>query len=69
MDDDPDGLLTYRRLNPRGIENQTWRDSWDSLSHADGGMPDRDRPVAALDVQVLARRPGRCGPAPARPLR
>ncbi len=54
VDDDPHGLLTYRRLNPRGIENQTWRDSWDSLSHADGGLPDRDRPVAALDVQALA---------------
>lgn len=53
VDDDPHGLLTYRRLNPRGIENQTWRDSWDSLSHADGGLPDRDRPVA-LDVQALA---------------
>lgn len=54
VDDDPNGLLTYRRLNPRGIENQTWRDSWDSLSHADGSVPDHHRPVAALDVQVLA---------------
>jgi glycogen debranching enzyme len=54
MDDDPDGLLTYRRINPRGIENQIWRDSWDSLSHADGGLVNHDRPVAALDVQALA---------------
>lgn len=54
VDEDLDGLLTYRRLNPRGIENQTWRDSWDSLSHADGTMPNRDHPIAALDVQVLA---------------
>lgn len=54
LDDDPDGLLTYRKLNPCGIENQTWRDSWDSLSHADGRLANHDRPVAALDVQVLA---------------
>jgi hypothetical protein len=54
VDEDPDGLLTYRRINPRGIENQTWRDSWDSLSHVDGSLPNHNRPVAALDVQILA---------------
>ncbi|MFP5021174.1 amylo-alpha-1,6-glucosidase [Pseudonocardia phyllosphaerae] len=52
VDDDPDGLLTYRRINPGGLENQTWRDSPDALSHADGSLPDFDRPVAALDVQA-----------------
>jgi glycogen debranching enzyme len=54
VDDDPNGLLTYRRLNPQGIENQIWRDSWDSLSHTDGSLPNYDRSVAALDAQVLA---------------
>ncbi|MCA1603553.1 MAG: hypothetical protein LC776_18565 [Acidobacteria bacterium] len=54
IDDDPDGLLTYQRMNPKGIENQTWRDSWDSLSHADGSLPNWKKPIAALDVQVLA---------------
>jgi len=54
VDDDPDGLLTYQRMNPNGIENQTWRDSWDSLSHTDRSLPNWKRPVAALDVQVLA---------------
>lgn len=53
VDGDPDGLLTYHRMNPNGIENQTWRDSWDSLSHKDGSLPNWKRPVAALDVQVL----------------
>ena len=28
VDADPDGLLTFRRINPQGIANQTWRDSW-----------------------------------------
>lgn len=53
IDDDPDGLLTYQRSNPHGIENQIWRDSWDSLSHTDGGLVDYDQPVAALEAQVL----------------
>jgi len=53
VDSDPDGLLTYQRMNPNGIENQTWRDSWDSFSHTDGSLPNWGRPVAALDVQVL----------------
>ena len=54
IDDDPDGLLTYQRINPRGLENQTWRDSWDSLSHADGAIANLERPVAALDGQAAA---------------
>jgi glycogen debranching enzyme len=54
VDNDPDGLLTYRRLNSEGIENQIWRDSWDSLSHADGDLPNHDQPIAALDAHVLA---------------
>jgi glycogen debranching enzyme len=54
VDEDPDGLLTYRRFNPGGIENQIWRDSWDSLSHADGSLPNHEQPIAALDAQVLA---------------
>jgi glycogen debranching enzyme len=54
VDYDPDGLLTYQRINPCGIENQTWRDSWDSLSHADGTLANFERPVAALDVQAAA---------------
>ncbi|OJY40625.1 hypothetical protein [Pseudonocardia sp. 73-21] len=54
IDSDSDGLLTYRRINPRGIENQTWRDSWDSLSHTDGTLCNLEQPVAALDVQAVA---------------
>ena len=45
---------TYQRINPRGLENETWRDSWDSLSHADGAIANLERPVAALDGQAAA---------------
>jgi len=51
---DPDGLLTYHRANPVGLENQCWRDSWDAVSHADGTIANTDQPVAALDAQCLA---------------
>jgi glycogen debranching enzyme len=30
------GLLSHQRVNPDGIANQVWKDSWDSMSHADG---------------------------------
>src|SRR5512142_223010 len=32
------GLLSHRRANPHGLENQVWKDSWDSMSHADGTL-------------------------------
>jgi glycogen debranching enzyme len=48
------GLLSHQRVNPRGIENQVWKDSWDSMSHADGSVANHAAPVAALEVQALA---------------
>lgn len=48
------GLLSHHRVNPHGIENQVWKDSWDSLSHADGVAANLAAPVAALEVQALA---------------
>lgn len=52
--DDELGLLSHNRVNPRGIENQIWKDSWDSMSHADGVVANLAAPVAALEVQALA---------------
>jgi glycogen debranching enzyme len=54
QDADADGLISYKRSNPEGIENQFWRDSWDALSHADGSIANHARPIAALHVQGLA---------------
>jgi len=45
-------LIEHKRLNPKGIENQNWKDSKDSLSHKDGSLPDPDSPKAFLEVQV-----------------
>src|SRR5437763_1808443 len=48
------GLLSHRRANPHGLENQVWKDSWDSMSHADGTVCNHERPVASVEAQALA---------------
>jgi glycogen debranching enzyme len=48
------GLLSHRRANPYGLENQVWKDSWDSMSHADGTVCNHDAPVASVEAQALA---------------
>jgi glycogen debranching enzyme len=48
------GLLSHRRANPHGLENQVWKDSWDSMSHADGTVCNHDAPVASVEAQALA---------------
>jgi glycogen debranching enzyme len=48
------GLLSHRRTNPDGLENQVWKDSWDSMSHADGSVCNHAAPVASLEAQALA---------------
>jgi glycogen debranching enzyme len=48
------GLLSHRRANPDGLENQVWKDSWDSMSHADGTVCNHDAPVASVEAQGLA---------------
>lgn len=47
------GLLEYRRLNPNGLQNQWWADSWDSMSCSDGTIANHDEPIAALVVQAF----------------
>ena len=48
------GLLSHQRVNPLGIANQVWKDSWDSMSHADGTIANHAAPVASLEAQALA---------------
>jgi glycogen debranching enzyme len=48
------GLLSHLRANPHGLENQVWKDSWDSMSHADGTICNHDAPVASVEAQALA---------------
>jgi glycogen debranching enzyme len=48
------GLLSYQRINRHGIANQIWKDSWDSMSHADGRVANHAAPVASVEAQALA---------------
>jgi glycogen debranching enzyme len=48
------GLLSHQRANPHGLENQVWKDSWDSMSHTDGTVCNHAAPVASVEAQALA---------------
>ncbi|MBP0494716.1 amylo-alpha-1,6-glucosidase [Pararoseomonas indoligenes] len=49
-DIDGDGLLEYDRQSLNGLVNQGWKDSWDSVFHADGKLA--DAPIALIEVQA-----------------
>jgi glycogen debranching enzyme len=43
------GYISYRRRNEEtGLENQCWKDSWDSISYRDGRLPDFPRATCEL---------------------
>ena len=43
------GYIWYRRRNEEsGLENQCWKDSWDSISFRDGGLPGFPRATCEL---------------------
>ena len=46
---DPDGFVTYFRQTEEGLANQGWKDSFDSISHADGALA--IGPIALCEVQ------------------
>jgi glycogen debranching enzyme len=44
-----DGYLWYKRRNEQtGLENQCWKDSWDSISYRDGRLPGFPRATCEL---------------------
>jgi glycogen debranching enzyme len=44
-----DGYVWYKRRNEKtGLENQCWKDSWDSISYRDGRLPGFPRATAEL---------------------
>jgi glycogen debranching enzyme len=51
---DGDGLIEYRRRNPKGLFNQGWKDSGDANRHSDGSIA--QLPVALIEVQGYAVR-------------
>ncbi len=57
-DRDGDGFVEYQRMTPNGLANQGWKDSFDSIFHADGSAA--DGPIALCEVQayVFAAKAG-----------
>ncbi|HEV2673761.1 MAG TPA: amylo-alpha-1,6-glucosidase [Aliidongia sp.] len=49
---DGDGFLEYDRKSVNGLINQGWKDSSDSIFHADGRLA--DAPIALAEVQAYA---------------
>ena len=48
-DRDGDGFVEYERRSPGGLQNQGWKDSHDSVVHADGRLA--EGPIALVEVQ------------------
>jgi glycogen debranching enzyme len=43
------GYISYKRRNEEtGLENQAWKDSWNSISYSDGRLPDFPRATCEL---------------------
>ena len=67
------GYVAYQRRNEQtGLENQCWKDSWDSISYRDGRLPGFPRATCELqgyayDAKVRGARPGARGLARPRP--
>lgn len=49
-DSDGDGFVEYARRSPRGLLHQGWKDSQDSVFHADGTLA--EPPIALCEVQA-----------------
>ena len=48
-DNDGDGYVEYQRTTDHGLQNQGWKDSWDSMRFADGTLA--ATPIALCEVQ------------------
>ena len=57
-DVDGDGFVEYARMTDKGLSNQGWKDSSDSIFHSDGRLA--QGPIARCEVQayVIAAKKG-----------
>ena len=51
-DADGDGFIEYARCSDTGLVQQGWKDSWDSVFHADGSLA--EPPIALCEIQGYA---------------
>ena len=60
-DRDGDGFVEYARRSPTGLVQQGWKDSQDSVFHADGSLA--EPPIALCEVQAYVYDARGCGRA------
>jgi glycogen debranching enzyme len=63
-DRDGDGFIEYQRAEELGLSNQGWKDSYDSVFHADGALA--SGPISLVESQCFAYAARRAGAACAR---
>ncbi len=51
-DPDGDGFLEYETRSPKGLRDQGWKDSWNSILFADGRLA--EPPIATCEIQGYA---------------
>lgn len=54
LDESQSDFVEYKRRNPRGIENQVWKDSKEFYVHRDGTMANHAEPISSIEVQAQA---------------
>lgn len=54
LDKSKTGMVEYQRRNPKGIENQVWKDSNEFYIHKDGQFANHKQPIASIEVQSTA---------------
>jgi glycogen debranching enzyme len=55
-DPDGDGFVEYRRATEQGLANQGWKDSHDSIFHADGRLAEGEIALAEVQGYVYAAK-------------
>jgi glycogen debranching enzyme len=55
-DPDGDGFIEYRRASEHGLANQGWKDSHDSIFHADGSLAEGEIALAEVQGYVYAAK-------------
>ena len=60
-DKDDDGFIEYARLSAKGLIQQGWKDSWDSVSHKDGSSRRRAHRSLRSSRLCLCRQTRRRG--------
>ena len=48
------GLLEFKSDIPGGLDNQAWKDSWDSYHHENGELANHTQGLASVEVQAVA---------------